>query len=169
MLIEILRHTPTWVWLVLALLLQRGFALTRPQQVSAARAALLPGIFAALSLAGVISGFGPQAGSLLCWCGGMALSAYETQRHGPPAGAEYLAAQRSYHVPGSWAPVLLIVLIFTVKYGVGVALALHPQLRGIGLFVLLSSSVYGALSGVFIGRALRLLYLRNGWGLALSR
>jgi len=161
MLIEIVRHTPFWVWMLLAFLLRRGYAMTRPQQVPQARLALMPGLFALLSLAGVISTFGTQAGALLCWTSGLALSAYETQRHGAPPGAAYRPDSRGYDLPGSWVPLLLIVLIFTVKYSVGVQLALHPQLRQLEWLVLAVSAAYGALSGVFVGRALRLWQLHR--------
>jgi len=161
MLIEIVRHTPFWVWLLLAFLLRRGYTMTRSQQVPQARLALMPGLFALLSLSGVISTFGAQPGALLCWSGGLVLSAYETQRHGAPPGAAYRADRRSYDLPGSWAPLLLIVLIFTVKYSAGVQLALHPQLRQLEWLVLAVSAVYGALSGVFVGRALRLWHLHR--------
>ena len=161
MLIEIVRHTPSWVWLLLAVLLRRGYAMTKPQQVSQSRLALMPGLFALLSLGGVISTFGAQPGALLCWIAGLALSAYETQRHGAPPGAAYRADSRSYNLPGSWVPLLLIALIFTVKYSVGVQLALHPKLRQLEWLVLAVSMAYGALSGVFVGRALRLWHLHR--------
>jgi len=161
MITQILLHTPSWVWLLLGLLLWRGYGMTRPQQVPQSRVAMLPLLFAALSLGGVISTFGAQPGALLCWAGGMALSAYEIQRRGAPAGAVYRAHSRSYELPGSWVPLLLIALIFLVKYGVGVQLALHPQLRQARLLVLAASAVYGALSGVFLGRALRLWHLQG--------
>ena len=161
MLIQILLHTPSWVWLLLALLLWRGYTMTRPQQVPQSRVAILPLLFAALSLVGVISTFGAQPGALLCWASGMALSAYEIQRRGAPVGAVYRAHSRSYELPGSWVPLLLIALIFLVKYSVGAQLALHPQLREARLPALTASAIYGALSGVFLGRALRLWHLQR--------
>lgn len=161
MFVEIVRHTPSWVWLLLATLLWRGYGMTRPQQVTQSRAAMLPALFTAMSLGGVISTFGAQPGALLCWAGGLVLSAYEVQRHGVPKGAVYLAQSRSYALPGSWVPLLLIVLIFMVKYGVGIQLALHGELRQAELFVLAVSTAYGALSGVFLGRALRLWQLQR--------
>jgi hypothetical protein len=161
MIIEIVRHTPSWVWLLLAVLLWRGYGMTRPQRVTQSRAAMLPALFTALSLSGVISTFGAQPGALLCWASGLVLSAYEVQRHGAPKGARYLAQNRSYELPGSWVPLLLIVLIFVVKYGVGIQLALHGELRQVELFVLAVSAAYGALSGVFLGRALRLWHLQR--------
>lgn len=168
MLIEIVRHTPSWVWLLLAVLLWRGYGMTRPQQVTQTRAAMLPALFTALSLSGVISTFGAQPGALLCWAGGLVLSAYEVQRHGAPKGAVYLAQSRRYALPGSWVPLLLIVLIFVVKYGVGIQLALHGELRQVELFLLAVSTAYGALSGMFLGRALRLWHLQRMEGLTLE-
>lgn len=168
MFFQILLHTPSWVWLVLALLLWRGYSMTRPQRVPRARVALLPALLVLLSLAGVISTFGQHPAALLCWAAGMALSAYETRRRGFPAGAVYLARERSYELRGSWVPLLLIALIFTVKYSIGALLALHPQLREVELFTLVTSAVYGVLSGVFAGRALRLWQLQRTPGLALD-
>ena len=168
MLYQILLHTPSWVWLLLAALLWRGYAMTRPQRVTQLRLALLPLLFATLSLGGVISSFGPQAGALLCWAGGLALSSYETQRRGAPKGAVYLVQERSYELPGSWMPLLLIGLIFTVKYSVGVQLALHGELRQAELFVLAVSAIYGTLSGVFLGRALRLWHLQRLQGATIG-
>ncbi|MDB5978016.1 MAG: hypothetical protein JWR07_4776 [Nevskia sp.] len=161
MFVEIVRHTPSWVWLLLAALLWRGYGMTRPQQVTQLRVAMLPALFTALSFGGVLSTFGAQPGALLCWASGLVLSAYEVQRHGAPKGAAYLAQSRSYALPGSWVPLLLIVLIFVVKYGVGIQLALHGELRQVEPFVLAVSTAYGALSGVFLGRALRLWHLQR--------
>jgi hypothetical protein len=160
MLIEMVRHTPSWVWPVLALLLWRGYALTRPQLLPLGRLAILPGVLTLLSLAGVLTTFRAQTAALLCWAAGLAWSAYATQRHGAPAGACYRPERRSFELPGSRVPLMLIVLIFAVKYTVGMQLALHPSLRQAGWFALVVSSGYGMLSGVFLGWTLR---LRHVW------
>jgi hypothetical protein len=156
MLIEIVRHTPYWVWLVLAVLLRRGYALSRPQEVPLPRLALLPAVFALLSLGGVLSSFGARPDALLCWTAGLLLSAYETQRRGAPPGARYLPERQRLALPGSWMPLLLIVLVFALKYTVGVQLALHDGLRHSGWFASGASGAYGGLSGLFLGRALGL-------------
>jgi hypothetical protein len=161
MLTQILLHTPSWVWLVLALALWRGYALTKPQRVGQWRIAILPSLFATLSLAGVVSSFGAQADALLCWGCGMALSAFATQRQGAAKGALYRPDTRSYELPGSRVPLLLVVLIFLVKYGVGVQLALHPRLHDDARFAAAARAAYGVLSGVFLGRALCLWQLRR--------
>lgn len=166
MLIEIVRHTPYWVWIVLAVLLRRGYAMTRPQQLPRERAALLPAALLLLSLAGVVTSFGARPDVLACWAAALLLAAYEAQRGGPAPGPRYLPQQRSFAVPGSWTPLLLIVLIFTLKYAVGVALALHGELHRSAGFALGIGSAYGGLSGVFLGRALRLW---QAWRLETAR
>ena len=156
MLIEIVRHTPYWVWLVLAAMLRRGYVLTRPQEVTLARAALLPAVFVLLSLGGVLSSFGTRPEALLCWLAGLVLAAYETQRRGAPQGVHWQPEQQSFALPGSWMPLLLIVLVFALKYTVGVQLAMHDWLHRSSWFAIGSSGSSGSLSGLFLGRALRL-------------
>jgi hypothetical protein len=51
---------------------------------------------------------------------------------------------------------LLIVGIFLVKYVVGVDLAMAPRLVREPSYVLSVAALYGAFTGVFIGRASRL-------------
>lgn len=161
MFFQILRHTPYWVWLVLAMLLWRGALLMRPRQVPRSRVAILPALFVLLSAAGVVAGFGLQPQALICWGAGLVLAAFETHRAGPPRGAQYLAERRSYQMPGSGVPLLLIVLAFSAKYSVGIELALHPALRNAPMFAAAVCAAYGAISGVFLGRALRLRALHG--------
>lgn len=161
MALDILRGTPVWVWIALAILLQRGLAMTRPQELTPGRAAVLPGVFVLLSLLGVISTFGAHAAALACWLAGLCIAASAFQSMPASAGAYYDAKTRRFHLPGSYEPLILMLLIFAVKYSVGVSLAMHPELHGSGDFLLLVSGAYGALSGSLLGRALRLRTLHR--------
>lgn len=159
--LEIIRHTPYWVWLALAFLLRRGYVMSRPHRIAQARVALLPAVLLLLSLGGVISAFGARPEVLACWAAGLALAAYEAQRRGPLPGARYLPRERVFAMPGSWMPMVLFLLIFAVKYGVGVAMALHAPLSRSGGFALGIALTCGAISGLFLGRALRLWLVRR--------
>ena len=53
----------------------------------------------------------------------------------------------------------LILGIFTIKYVVGVTLAIRPELAMSVEFSAVIATLYGALSGVFIARAARLWQL----------
>lgn len=159
---EIIRHTPYWVWFALAFLLRRGYVMSQPHRIAQARVTLLPAVMLLLSLTGVISAFGVRPEVLLCWAAaGLALAIYEAQRRGPIPGASYLPQERAFAMPGSWMPLLLFLLIFAVKYGVGVTMALHGPLSRSGGFALGAAVAYGSISGVFLGRALRLWQVRR--------
>ena len=159
MLIEIVRHTPWWVWIVLAVMLRRGYVLTRPQEVPLARLALLPAVFVLLSIGGVVSTFGARPDALLCWAAGLVLAAYEMQRRGAPEGARYLPERHRFALPGSWLPLLLIVVAFALRYTMGVQLAMHDWLHRSSWLAIGASGSYGSLSGLFLGRALRLWHV----------
>lgn len=55
-----------------------------------------------------------------------------------------------------------------MKYSVGLQLALHEKLHGVGLFVLTASALFGALSGMVLGRALRLWHLQRRHSVAAN-
>jgi uncharacterized protein DUF6622 len=64
-----------------------------------------------------------------------------------------------FKLPGSWVPLLLILGIFLTRYVVGVELAMRPGLAHDANYVLVTGVLYGLFSGIFVGRAARLLRL----------
>jgi hypothetical protein len=159
--IEILLHTPKWVYLVFALLLWFGAKQLVANTLSLGRAALMPFAMTALSLSGVTSAFGDSPVALLAWAAGALVLVVLVQQRALPAATRYDAATRRFHVAGSAVPLLLMMGIFFTKYAVGVSLALHPGIRHDHMFAIVMPLVYGAFSGIFAGRALRL------WRLAI--
>jgi hypothetical protein len=73
-----------------------------------------------------------------------------------PNGNSYDRPTHTFHILGSWIPLALMMGIFANKYVVGVALSMHPELVNNANFTLSFSALYGAFSGVFMGRAARL-------------
>ncbi len=156
----VLVHTPLWVWGLLALLIAAGLAQTRAQRLSLQRAMALPALMLGLSLWGVLANFAGPAAPLVWALCALALATWG-QRGVALAGARWSATERRFHRPGSWVPLLLMLGIFALKYGVGVSLALQPALRGNAGFVLAVSAGYGLFSGLFAARALALWRLRE--------
>ena len=162
-LLAILQHTPVWVWRLLAALLSLGIWQAFPRTVTLRRATLLPVAMLALSLWGVVSVFA-SGQALAAWAlGGLAAASWSL-RAGSPRGVHWSAAEQVFRMPGSWVPLALILGIFCTKFGVGMSLAQHPDLRSASAFALGTSLAYGVFSGLFAGRAITLWRLtRPGW------
>ncbi|RYF35753.1 MAG: hypothetical protein EOO25_22055 [Comamonadaceae bacterium] len=112
------------------------------------------------SVWGTFSAFGasPQFGAVLAaWFGAAAVVA--ALAAGTRAPATYDAATGRFFLQGSWVPLVLILGIFLTKYVVGVELAMQPQLARDGQFGVATGTLYGVFSGLFAGRAIRLLRL----------
>lgn len=158
----ILRNTPIWVWGLLASLLALGASQLRDRTASLARVSLLPVAMTIFSVSGTLSAFGKSphlAGAVAAWLIAAAI-AFAVLAPGR-AAAQFDPVRRSFRLPGSVVPLLLIVGIFLVKYVVGVELAMAPRLAQDAQYALTVAALYGAFTGVFVGRSARL------WRLAL--
>ncbi len=158
----IVQNTPKWVWGLFAALLALGISQLRPRKAGLARVSATPLAMTALSIWGVLGAFGGSpllAQALGVWivCAGLVFAAVGTFQ----TKASYDPVSRTYALPGSVLPLALILGIFLVKYFVGVELAMAPQLLRDPQYALTVAAVYGALTGMFVGRASLL------WRLAL--
>jgi hypothetical protein len=160
-LLQIILHTPKWVFAVFVLLLWLGCKQLMSGSVSLAKVTVMPIAMTGLSLAGVISAFGDSPGALLGWAVAAAALVLVVLQQVLPASTRYDRAAREFHLAGSAMPLVLMMGIFFTKYVVGVALAMHPELRQQASFAVAIPMLYGAFSGIFAARAVRL------WKLAI--
>ena len=156
---QILVNTPVWVGGLLAVLLVLGFSQTRNRSVGVTRVALLPLVMSVLSLYSIMSTFGASALVLGIWLATTFVIMLLVMQLPLSDQASYDAASRQFQLPGSWIPMVLILGIFMTKYVVGVSVALHPDLKSHSNFSLAIVVLYGVFSGMFAGRALRLIRL----------
>jgi hypothetical protein len=156
LLMQVLVHTPRWVFILFFVLLAFGISQLVARAASLMRVSVLPVVMVALSLHGVATAFASQGMALLAWALPAAAAAGLVLARPLPAGTRYDAATRSFALPGSALPLALMMGIFFTKYAVGVSLAMVPELARAGSFALAISALYGAFSGVFLGRAIRL-------------
>ncbi len=159
MLAQIAANTPLWVWALLAGLVALGLSQTRTRRASLARVTVLPLGLVAFSAFGLAHDFGSTPAALSAWLAAAALALVAINRRPVPAGTQYDSAQREFVLPGSWAPMVLILSIFLIKYAVGVSLGFNPGLRADTGFALAVAALSGLSSGLFAGRTVRLLRL----------
>jgi len=158
----IVRNTPAWVWGLLAALLALGASQLRARTASLARVSLLPVTMTAFSVWGSVTALGGShllAQVIGVWFAAAAVL-FAAVAPGRTA-AQYDPVRRSYQLPGSALPLVLIGGVFLVKYVVGVDLAIAPHLVQDEHYALTVAGLYGAFAGIFAGRAARL------WRLAL--
>lgn len=163
MLNQILVNTPRWVWVLLLALLWLGLSQAVSRTASLRRITLLPLAMTGLSLYGTVTAFGADPQVLLVWLCAASLIVTLVLRQTLPDATRYDTATQRFTLPGSWVPLLLILGIFITKYVVGVATAMQPALARDANFSLGFGALYGAFSGVFLARAVRL------WRLALRQ
>jgi hypothetical protein len=162
MLRPILAGTPVWVWFLLAGLLWLGASMLKDRTMGARRTAIMPLVMGGLSLWGTISAFSHSVTYgyvLLAWAVAAVVLAAMVGLMPAPAGTKYNAADRTFTVPGSWVPLVLILGIFLVKYMVGVEVAMNPALAHDASYSLTYGAIYGLFSGIFTGRSMRLARL----------
>ena len=159
MLIAILTRTPFWVWGLLIALLTLGLAQTRSRRVTRGRLLALPLSMLALGLWTMSPGFVAQPLAGLLWLLAMAGAATLGLRMAPRPGTQWLAGEQRLQLPGSWLPLVLIMAIFVLRYAMGVALALNPAWRTAPQLMLPAAMLFGAISGMLLGRALGLLQI----------
>lgn len=157
MLQQIVLHTPWFVWGILALCIVMGVRQLHDQRQSRLRLMAVPAIWTAFGLWGMTSAFGLQPQTLAAWALGLGLVVAGLSQIAWPRGVRFDGATGLFHVPGSWVPMAMIMGIFMAKYIVGVSLAMAPQLAQLAPFGLGVGLLYGALSGLFIARAISVL------------
>lgn len=156
MLYDIITHTPPWVWGLFTALLALGLYQRRTRQVRPAQLLVLPLVMLALGLSSMSTAFATQPVLALAWLAALGGSLALALRLPVPAGTRWDAAAGRLHLAGSWFPLVLILVIFTLRYTAAVSLVLHPAWRQDLAVQLPLALAFGALSGLFLGRALGL-------------
>ena len=156
MIFAILRHTPVWVWTLLAGLVALGLYQARDREMTLMRVTILPLVLTALSFSGVINAFGVFPMALGGWLAGVGMALTIGRYFVVSRAARWSAETGRVHVPGSWLPLALILGLFCIKYYAGVTLAMTPAAAHHASFAGLCGLAYGSFSGLFLARAIGL-------------
>jgi hypothetical protein len=152
--VEVVRHTPAGVWVLLAVLLALGVRQLRAHELGRARVLALPLAMGAFSLWGALSSFGVQAPVLAAW--GLGLGAVAAWGPRWPREVRRVAADR-YLVAGSALPLAAMLAVFATRYTLSVTFALHRDWAADAAVAIGASLLYGMLSGLFAARARHIL------------
>jgi hypothetical protein len=168
MLLEILKRTPAWVFVLFAALVFVGVMQSRTRQVTLVRVTILPIVLVGMSLSGLLGTFGGNGNTGLAnaaWLAAVAAAVLFNRHAKWPRNVVYTAASRTFLVEGSWLPLAVMMIIFFTRYAVTVTLAMNPGLAASPWLATGVSFAYGLMSGAFLARALRILGASRAAGL----
>jgi hypothetical protein len=149
--LDIVLGTPYWVWIVFSYLLWVGIQATKPSMVPLWRMSIIPLIFLAWSLSSIYArciacmqliGFWIAAITIGVLLGRYLMSRLDFR----------IDASAMIHLPGSRSTLILSMIFFIVKYGLGVTYAVNPIMRSDLMVQGFDVMVSGFISGIFIGR-----------------
>jgi len=150
--LQIIASNPIWVWVLLAFLLFLGIRALRPATAPLWRVAILPTVFFVWGLSGLISLYGLTLQRALPWAvallGGMLVGMLIAARQ--PIRAD--KARHLLRTPGGPLTLVLVLLIFSIRYVFGVLHAMQPESFVEPRFWLTEIAVSAVLTGMFIGR-----------------
>jgi len=150
----ILRHTPLWVWALLAVLIWLGSLGLRRRRMALRRVAIIPAVFIIWGLSGLVARPFDAATIAALWLGGLALGTALGLATGPRLlGID--RARRAVELPASWWPLARNLIIFFAHYALIVASAILTAHKAALLQA--DIAVSGAGAGYFTGWAVILL------------
>jgi hypothetical protein len=154
--LQILSHTPVWVFALFAGLLGFGLLQTRSREVRRPLAYALPAGMVALSLSGVQSSFGLTLTTVTAWTSGLIVVTLIVSQVFPDKRLALDSADGTFHIPGSLTPLAVMMAIFFTKYAYAVLQGLGAAAATSDLAAPALSLAYGCFSGYFCARAVML-------------
>lgn len=155
--LEVLKHTPAYVWVILAALVVFGGLQMRDQVLSRARVWVLPIALGGYSLWSAVATFGAQLQVLAAWGIGMAFMLWVARRVNWPKNVAFLPERNAFAVGGSALPLAAMLAVFAVRYVATVLLILNPPWRSLAAVSIAGALSYGLLAGFFAMRARTIL------------
>ncbi len=157
-LFNIIRATPIWVWVILIALAVLGVRQLRDRTVNPISLFIAPLVFLAIGLASS----GRHGAALGAWLVvALITTTISAVWMRAAAGARYDMKSALLHIPGSAKPMFFMLSIFLFNYVAQVTFAIDPVKATSALWQIGFSVITGALTGVFLGRAISLYRLRT--------
>lgn len=157
MLQQIISHTPTYVWAILAFLIYRGVLACRDREVSLRSLFIIPAVMLYLSLQSLAARYDFNGMTAGLWLVGAAAGAALAWRLIDGSRIQVNRAAGTLLQRGSVVPLVLMLSIFVTKYAVAVLGAVQPALNHDASFIAAICVLFGLFNGVFLGRMARYL------------
>tara|TARA_R110000868_G_scaffold153723_2_gene379397 strand:+ start:278 stop:808 length:531 start_codon:yes stop_codon:yes gene_type:complete len=155
-----LSDTPTWVYILFIYLMWVGIKASKTRVISLKKLFMIPALFTYMSVHTLVTSFDIRFFEITTWaCAillGVIIGCLDVRRK-----LSNIKVDKQKHLiqlPGSWATLVLILIIFSSKYYFSYELAIDPSLRNQTWFEFGMLAISGSCTGLFVGRLIIYLY-----------
>ncbi len=161
--VQIVRHTPIYVFLALAYGLFAGIRALRPRSMALLAMPVIPAVFLTLSVTSLIPAAVVLPAAALAWLVAAGVGVAMGVSFLSPSVTEIDRSRGRMTVGGSALVLVLFVVIFSLKYLNGIVHGTNPTLAGSPGFIIGMTTVSGLSAGIMTGRIARLflVYFRR--------
>jgi hypothetical protein len=147
--LNILQHTPWWVFTLFGLLMWLGVQALRPRTLPIWRLLIIPAVFIGWGVTSLALRSMSSPPLIADWPASAAVAAAIAWTTSRLHDVGIDRTQRLVSLPGSASPLFRNLLNFSAQYGLGVAAAIAPTAHSD--LVVLNIAVSGASAGYFLG------------------
>ncbi|MGE5148756.1 MAG: hypothetical protein ACM3II_01430, partial [Rhodospirillaceae bacterium] len=147
--IDIVLHTPLWVWPLLVLVVWLGWLGRKPLTLSPIRLAVLPLVGLGVTVAGVVQTVMPGL-MLGGWLVGLLLSLPVGHAVGRRRKVAWQDNGRLW-IAGGWFALVFALSIFVVRYALGVSFGVWPELARQPRWIAAAGLAGGVIAGMGLG------------------
>lgn len=149
---EIAANTPWWVYLLFIYLVRMGFLARKPRTVPVRMLFILPSILIVFSIFSLYHIVQLNAANLLIWLGAIFLGIGIGWLQYYSLRIKAVRNEEKLYVPGTWGLLIIVLVIFAIKFYFGYELTIDPSLFLQAKYSFWLLSVYGFFTGLFLGR-----------------
>lgn len=157
---EILRGTPQYVWVLLALLIYRGVKFSKDAPLDLKKMLIMPTIFIIWGLDKMLFRYANPSLDLIVYIGLALIGSAFGYLLYSQFRTFYMKDQVIYR-KGSYVTLVIILINFLVKYTMSVMVSINPLLYSNSSYCILRSILSGISVGLFIGGLLHAYYNQN--------
>ena len=149
--VQIISHTPVYVWLLLAYLVRNGWKAREDYVISWKSLLIMPAVMFVWSMYSTVIRHGSI--TMIVWALSLTIGIWLGALTVRKLKLRFDKQRNLIAIAGNWTPMILSMTIFSLRYFLGVMYGMHPDLTG-SHSTLAIECVATIISGMFTGRLL---------------
>ena len=157
--LDAVKGTPTWVWIVFLLLIVRSFQDFKTKTIFFPKILILPAVLIFVSITGIFPKYELNIFTVASYVIALLFGILARWFLANKQKLEIDKAQQTITVKGTTSALVLIFAIFTIKYIFGYIDSVDPELAKSNMYFVFAEIILsGLVAGLFCGKALNYIY-----------